>query len=273
MTSGPSSIVPPEALSGVSVGLSVSNSADLARLGLAPRHCDLAVAELARAILIAGGSIVYGGRLVPTGFTQILLDEVRGFAEDRDALTICLAPSEHLKMSNDELLAFIGELHTSAVIVCLDQEGRRVDPTERDLGNPVDIAVGLTALRRHITEISNARVLVGGQLSGYQGSMPGVIEESLMTAQARQPLYAAGGFGGAAAAVANALGYDDLAWAPPDYPAQVDEVRGVLDELAELAVSGLSPDGLEGAERSQLAATHRPGDIAALVVSGLSRLG
>jgi hypothetical protein len=269
--SGPSSIVPAEALSGMSVGLSVSNSADLARLGLATRHCDLAVAELARAILIAGGSIVYGGRLVPTGFTQILLDEVRGFAEDRDALTICLAPSEHLKMSSDELLAFIDELHTSAVIICLDQEGRPVDPAARDPASPVDIPVGLSAMRQHITEISDARVLVGGRLSGYQGLIPGIIEESLMTLRAGQPLYAAGGFGGAAAAVANSLGYDDLVWAPPDYPAQIEDARGALDELAELAAD-LSPDGLEEAERSQLATTHRPGDIAALVVSGLSRL-
>jgi hypothetical protein len=215
---------------------------------------------------------VYGGRLVPTGFTQILLDEVRGFAEDRDALTICLAPSEHLKMSNDELLGFIGELHTSAVIVCLDQEGHRVDPTQRGMASPVDGPIGLTALRQHITEITDARVLVGGQLSGYQGAMPGVIEESLMTVQAGQPLYAAGGFGGAAAAVAKALGYDELTWAPPDYPAQIEDARGPLDKLAELAAGGLSPDGLEDAERAQLAATHRPGDIAALVVSGLSRL-
>ena len=228
--------------------------------------------QSARAILIAGGSIVYGGRLIPTGFTQILLDEVRGFAEDRDALTICLALSEHIKMSNDELMQFIGELHTSAVIVCLDQEGHPVRPIERDTVSPVDVPNGLTALRRHITSICDARVVVGGQLSGFQGLMPGVIEESLMTVKAKQPLYVAGGFGGAAAAVANALGYDDLAWAPPDYPAQIEDVRTALDDLTELAAAGLSADGLEGVERSQLAATHRPGDIAALVVSGLSRL-
>jgi len=268
---GVSTLVPPNSLSGTSVGLSVSDSADLARLGLAGRHCDLAVAELARAILIAGGSIVYGGRLVPTGFTQILLDEVRGFAEDRDALTICLAPSEHQKLSTDELQEYVDELHTSAVIVCLDQRGRPVELAERDLSDPIDVPTSLTALRQYISSISHARVVVGGQLSGYQGSMPGILEEAMIALRAGQPLYAAGGFGGAAAAVAKSLGYDDLAWAPSDYPAHIDDAQNALDQLTELAKADLPVDGLEAADRSQLATTHRPGDIAALVVSGLAR--
>ena len=268
----PTALVPAGALAGVSVGISVSDSADLARLGLARRHCDLAVAEIARAVLIAGGSLIYGGRLVPAGFTQILFDEVRRFADDRDALTVCLALSEHRNLSDDQLVDYMSDLHSSAQIVCLNQEGDELRPTERgDLRAPVDVARSLTSLRRHVTGLTNARVVVGGQLADYQGTMPGVIEESLLSLRARHPLYVAGGFGGAAAAVAAALGYDDLGWAPRDFPAFVDNASDSLTQVTELAKAGLASDGLDSASRRQLAVTHRPGDIAALVVSGLSR--
>jgi SLOG cluster2 len=120
--SGPM-LVPRDALRGVNVGISVSDSADLARLGLAPQHCQMAVAELARAIMIAGGTVVYGGRLVPPGFTDILLDEVRRYREDRDALIICLAETEHRRLSDDELRDRERQLHSSAQIRCLDADG------------------------------------------------------------------------------------------------------------------------------------------------------
>jgi hypothetical protein len=45
-----------DALSGKKVALSVSESADLARLGLTEQHCRLVVAEVGRAIMLAGGN-------------------------------------------------------------------------------------------------------------------------------------------------------------------------------------------------------------------------
>jgi hypothetical protein len=269
--SDPANLVPAGALSGVAVGLSVSDSADLARLGLSPKHCDLAIAEVARALLVAGASLVYGGRLVPTGFTQIVLDEVGRFAEDPDALTVCLAASEHRNLSTDELHRHIDDLPASAEIVCLDEDGSPVDPRERDLAAPIDRPRALSGLRRHVTEVTRARVVVGGQLTGFQGAMPGVVEEALLSLKAGHPLYAAGGFGGAAAAVAAALGHDDLAWAPPGYPAFAENAAEPLAQVAELAAAGLAADGLDAESRRQLAVTHRPADIAALVVLGLAR--
>lgn len=267
----PSTLVPRYALAGVSVGLSVSDSADLARLGLAPGHCDLAVAEIARAVLIAGGSVVYGGRLVPVGFTQILLDEVRRFAEDRDALTICVPMSEHRGLSDDELLSYIDDVHASAQIVCLDQGGDPVSPSSRDHAAIVDVPLALSGMRRHVTAVTQARVVVGGQLADFQGAMPGVVEEALLAIQARHPLYVGGGFGGAAAAVAAKLGHDDFAWTTGAFPAFVENAAESLALLREAASAGLPPDGLDAQSRRQLAVTHRPADIASIVVSGLAR--
>lgn len=266
-------LVPRDALRGTVVGISVSDSADLARLGLTQAHCELAVAELARAIFIAGGTVVYGGRLVPSGFTDILIDELRRYRDDRDALVLCVPEPEHRRLNDAELRRREHELHYSAELVCLDATGAPVDINNRpnELGT-TDPATALTAMRQHITRRCNARVLVGGRLRGYQGLMPGIIEEAIMSINASQPVYAAGGFGGAASAVASALGHDDQSWWPPDYPEGAEDHAGLLADLSKLAPdTTATDDGLSDTERRQLAASHRPGDIASLAITGLGR--
>jgi hypothetical protein len=265
-------LVPADALHGITVGLSVSESADLDRLGLSLRHCELAVAELTRAIVIAGGNVVYGGRLGPGAFTAILLDEVARYGDARRALTICLADSEHRKLSDDELRHQLRQLPLSAEIVCLDVDGNPINRLGGDIPTAsTDPAQALTGMRRHITSICDARIVVGGRLTGYQGTMPGVLEEALLCLRAGKRLYVAGGFGGAAAALTRVLGYDDHGWAPEGFPAGADAAATALAAVASAALGGVPGNGLTDAERAQLAATHRPGDIASLVVTGLSR--
>ncbi len=265
-------LVPPDALRGVTVAISVSDSADLARLGLSHTHCELAVAELARAIFVAGGTLIYGGRLRPAGFTDVLLDEVRRYREDRDALVLCVPISEHQRLSDVEITRMEDELHTSAELICLDVDGNVTDVRDRSsLPRSADSSAGLTAMRRYITGRCDARVLVGGRLQGFEGVLPGVIEEALTSIEAGRPLYVAGGFGGAAATVARALGHDDGAWSPSDYPLGLDEHDGLVDLLRQSVVeTPLPSDGLSDNQRGQLAVTHRPGDIASLTVTGLA---
>lgn len=267
-------LVPAGALTGLDIGISVSDSADLGRLGLTQQHCELAVAELARAVLLAGGNLTYGGRIVPEGFTQILVDEVRRYADGRRALSICLAETEHRKLTDEQLDSIDRRLGTAAALVCLDSQGNELALRSRPpAATTVNPSQALTALRRYITARTDARVVVGGQMRGHQGAMPGVLEEALLSLQDRRPLYVAAGFGGAAAAVARVLGRDVPDWAPPDFPSGADAASVALRHLTDVAAEAVVvEDGLEDAERRQLAVTHRPGDIAALVVVGLARV-
>jgi hypothetical protein len=268
-------LIPTDALKKTDVAISVSDSQDLGRLGLTPDHCRLAVAEVARGILLAGGRITYGGRLRPAGFTQILMDEVRRYGDGRKSLTICVSEDQHREISQDDLKAIDKSLGTSAQLVLLDAAGQEVDLYARQLpvGPDSNPAEALTAMRRFITDRTNARVLVGGQLTNYLGSVPGIIEEAILSMAASQPVYVAGGFGGAAAAVASSLGIDDHAWGPGDFPAGIDQfaVQGALVKLAQLAEKTNVSDGLHEGERKLLAASHRPGDIATLMLLGLAR--
>lgn len=263
-------LVRTDALDGITVALSVSESADLHRLGLSPRHCELAVAELARAIIIAGGNIVYGGRLGAGTFTEILLDEVARYGDARQALRICLPDSEHQKLTDDDLREQRSRLSMAAEIVCLDGSGNPVDRPHEPVPPSAETAAALSGMRRHITASSDARVLVGGRLADYEGAMPGVIEEAILSLRAKQRLYVAGGFGGAAAAIARTLGHDAYSWAPPEFPAGIESASEALVAVSAAGADGVANDGLSVDERAQLATTHRPGDIASLIVVGLN---
>lgn len=270
-------LAPSNALRGVDVGLSVSESVDLARLGLMERHCVVAVAELARAVLISGGTATYGGHLGAGGFTHVLMTEARRFSERKAALTICLPEYVHREIDDRELGAIDRRLGDVAEILCLSSEGEahpvKQRPPAKLEATAIDVAGSLTNMRRYVTSATSARVLIGGKVTGYMGRMPGLFEEALMALEKRQPLYVAGGFGGAAAAIAMAFGYDDYSWAPRDFPDGMQSDAGAQEALAVLRRSAADAvdNGLSDEERSQLAATHRAGDIASLVVRGLSR--
>lgn len=273
-------LVAPDALGGVKIGVSVSDSADLPQLGLAAKHAELAIGEIARAILIAGGNIVYGGRIAPSGFTQTLMHEVRRYGQRRHSLTICVAYPEHRKLTLSDLEAQEDELGTAVRMIYLDAEGRQVDFDEgrTEVGVEVDHPTRMQAyssLRKFMATSADARVVVGGQLRGFQGAMPGVLEEVITSLNAGQPLYLAGGFGGAAAASVKMLGIDSMSWAPAGYPVggSDDVVVSALQTLSRKAGEhdGWRANGLTADQASVLAVSHRPGDLASLVALGLAR--
>ena len=277
-------LLPADALDGIRLGVSVSVSADLATLGLSPRHAELAVAEIARAVLVGGGTLVYGGRVKPSGFTQFLMHEVRRYGRSAEALTLCLAAPEHRKLSRTELDDLDSELGTKGTVVCLDETGVEIEdflssaPSEpQPVTDRCMMQASYGSLRRYLGAITDARVILGGQLCDFQGAMPGVIEEAVVAVQAGQPLYVASGFGGAAALAAQALGIDDLAWAPEGFPSRPidDRIDESIRQLRSAARGGrwsAKSCGLDDIQLRQLAASYRPGEIASLVVNGLAHL-
>lgn len=266
------------------LGVSVSDSADLQQLGLLPRHAELAIGEIARAVLVNGGSLVYGGRVKPSGFTQFLMHEVRRFGRSPEALTLCLAAPEHRKLSRAELDALDRELGSRGTVVCLDEWGTPIEAilsTKKPSADPIQDQplrqASYTALRRYLGEVTNARVILGGQLAAFQGAMPGLIEEAIVAVRSSQPLFVAAGFGGAAALIAQALAIDDLGWAPKGFPARPTDKRidmsiHQLESAADKGPWTVALCGLTDKECRELAASHRPREIASMLVRGLTRI-
>jgi SLOG cluster2 len=277
----PGDLLGPDALKGLRIAISASESPDLGRLGLVETHFRLALGEIARSVLISGGKLCYGGHLEPEGYTAALIQELHRYSRRDRPLQICLAWQEHRKISKADFERQKNELGLFGEIVCLNPEGQAVAwEANRKSAAPepvTDVELcqqSLTGLRRFMATQCNGRVLIGGKRVGFQGRFPGVLEEALISVEANQPLYLAGGFGGVAADIARILGLDDGAW----LPANTDElpIDGrlalALDQLSKLVKSkdpkALS-NGLSTDENRRLAATHRPSEIAALVSLGL----
>jgi hypothetical protein len=266
-------LVPPNALLGKRVAISVSESADLPRLGLDRAHLELAIAELTRAVVFAGGIVVYGGR-IGWGFTAVVLDEAERYGSSGCAFEHYVPYSEHSDMSHDDLEAYESKLSIKSRVMLLDSDGKawRVGESAkacfaRDEVTPAD---ALSAMRIRTSEVSDARVVLGGRVSDFAGALPGVAEEAAQTAITGKPLFVAGGFGGAATLVGRMVNPDLYGWLPQDLPA------GVTPEVND-AISGLLPermaeDGLTDDERALLAQTNRASDVATLSILGLSRL-
>lgn len=273
----------PEALRELRVGVSVSESPDLGRLGLLETHFRLALGEIARALLLGGGLLAYGGHLQPEGYTPFLVHEIERWNRRDQPLLVCLAYSVHRGMALSDLAGFEHDLGLLGRMVCLDPDGAEIDRAAGRGEAPVPVEDpgeqrrALTGMRRYMQRHTSARVLLGGKRSGFQGEIPGLMEEALLAVQAGQPIYLAGGFGGVTADIITALGVDDGSWLPPDPSAGPPDPRW-SDGYARLAAHAARPDwsglgnGLDEEENRRLAATHRPSDIAALVSLGLGRL-
>jgi hypothetical protein len=133
-----------------------------------------------------------------------------------------------------------------------------------------------------------ARVVVGGKLGSFAGVLPGIAEEVLYSLEAGQPLYLVGGFGGAAAAICDAIRTgscpQELTLDAMRSDAKVrathevyerQEIRPGPKELHDRLLAALRkplPDnGLSPAENERLRTTTVLAEMVSLIRQGLSR--
>lgn len=275
-------LLPDNALSGIRLGISVSESSDLARLGLLESHFRLVLGEIARCILVSGGHIVYGGHLDPNGYTAFMVHELARYSRRDRPLQICLSWSEHRTLPLSRLVAEEKALGLYAKIVYLDPDG---NPIEADTGrteeppglpNAETTARSLTGLRRYMTENTHGRLFVGGKREDFQGAMPGLVEEAIMSLEQGKPIYLAGGLGGVTYDLARALGVTGEDWFPAlDRSTSLDDrlAKGLerVTDQARAARRRSLDNGLSGEENQRLSACHRPSEVAALISVGLGR--
>lgn len=215
----------PEGNPMVAVSLAQSDDADHYGLNRSLFHglCD----EIHLYLLMAGYRIGYGGLLrgafkEADGFTRRLRDLAAGhfhrllelleeeteFGPERKPIQNYAPWPGCEGYTEDDLSIFDGR--EMNLIECPIPQGfsfNTLFPNETvfsDAPTPEQRAAwaaGLTAMRRKMTEDCCARIVMGGRLEGFQGLVPGVVEEAWLSLKAGKPLYLLGGFGGAARAL------------------------------------------------------------------------
>lgn len=274
-------LLPQDALKGKCLGISISNSPDLDRLGLLDTHFRMTLGEIARAVVIAGGSIFYGGHLQREGITNFLIEELHRYGRRDRPLKVCLAWSVHRSMSLDQIAEQKEFLGLFGEIIFLSSDGQRLkgpsDEPPLQTFSPEERAYALSGLRAFMATSTDARIVLGGKRADFEGAMPGIVEEVLFSLKHHQPLYLAGGFGGATLDVIRTIRPEFAEWFPPFHgaaepdPRLIDGLTQLRKVLQEYKWNGYE-NGLSENENQLLSASYRPSEIATLVGKGMGHL-
>jgi hypothetical protein len=261
-------------LAGRCIGISISESPDMAVLGLGLEHLQDAMSEIARHLIACGASLAYGGDLREGGFTELLFEIVERYRSRKDEERVLvenyLAWPVHALSTPVKLQSLAETLKGLAELVLLTADGSRMELSQRpSVAQPPDEeewSAGLTAMRNAMATRIDARIALGGRISGYKGNMPGIVEEALIQLGKKSPLYILGGFGGCSLAIAKVMGLAeriDVLSAPATFPG--------LDQFERFAAKDLR-NGLTPSENRLLAKTVHIDEAAALILRGLMKL-
>lgn len=204
-------------LAGRTIALSVSPPEDLAQRGMGPEHFNDALGEVTRQLLALGAKLVYGGDLRSGGITRMLFELAARYyppsirnADYEPAIIDVIPYYAHAELSSEDISAWEAEFAGIGRLLFMRPDGdgawdaherpRDLPPASRD-----EWADSLAAMREYVTRSTDARIVVGGRMSGYLGRAPGVIEEANASLSRRKPLFVVGGFGGAAGVIARSL--------------------------------------------------------------------
>ncbi len=263
-----------EPLSQMAIAISISESDDLAVLGLAEEHLRDAMTEISRHLLAMGARLVYGGDLRDNGYTKLLFELVARHRRDADvgdvrpAIVNYLPWPVHSMKSWEYLSGLREDLEGIGELYCLDKEGRALADDAQGGQNPPnfsddDWASSLTAMRRAQTEAIDARIVLGGRVTKFKGRMPGIAEETEFALRSKQPLFLLGGFGGCARDIASDMGLMPTVGKSASWPGR--------NELSSWRASDMA-NGLELDETRTLARTVHVDQAVALILRGMLRL-
>lgn len=296
--------------------VSISDSDDARKYGLSRQHFDTLSDEIHLYLLLAGLKIAYGGALKgefsgASNVTLRLFELVRAYSKLAEGVNAAPLKGAILNVAPWPLRLSYGDAEWKLFgTIALYEEGPRPNlPWTDDVVFPSVAgsrsfdsdtpqrryawAQGLTAMRERVTALSQARLVIGGRMQGFEGLVPGVVEEAWLSLVQKKPLYVVGGFGGAARAVSDQLvgiarpefSNESATQQIPDYAPSValygqhggafHSMAQMGEDLAAHRKAGLAKalnNGLDEQENLELIASTDAQRIAHLVLRGLGQL-
>jgi SLOG-like protein len=190
-------------LTGLRVGLSVSESDDLKERGFTAAGMNRLTVRLSSALLAKGATLAFGHDWRQAGIMEAVCRgalDAFGYPWDEESrpLVLNLVPWPNKTEVRQEVLTRMPgvlAIREGGLPAELEEEARQREDAKTD---PYFRARGLTHLRRRLAEETGARICLGGKERLFQGRYPGILEEALFTLEAGRPLYLVGLLGGAA---------------------------------------------------------------------------
>lgn len=279
-------------LKGKNVAISVSEAPDSDVLGYGKEMIRDLTIELSRHLLIAGAKMLYGGDLRKDGYTELFCDlslQYKDYQGGADRETIFFqnyfAWPIHLYFSNEIKMQYVNSRVNQIFVDCPEEysgdKSKPISPVNNE--NNYAIALSLLKMRKQMEDEANARVILGGRTSGFNGFMAGIIEEFVQAVQKRHPVYLLGGFGGAASLLAslikNEKGIDVLIAEAKKTQRYSDfmsycQKKGIdmgYDKLKEIVSAGIAclDNGLSTEENNLLLQSTDVIEIVGLIIKGL----
>lgn len=205
------------ALANHTIGISISESGMMEERGLSVDHLKDVMVEGARYLLAAGYSIAYGGDINYSdgfNFVNLLKDMVLTYRADykqKNArvtnyvaypLSRLIKPS--LEASLIEAIKFVHVPPAAHLPFDSAADGSALLKGET-VEDQFRFSECLTAMRMQMNAAIDARIVLGGKLTGYKGKYPGLLEEVLIAVKSAKPVYLIGAFGGCTAAIIEAI--------------------------------------------------------------------
>ena len=196
-----------DVLSDMKVGISISEviSAGFSDHHIHADHLVRLAQDIARHLLARSATLIYGGDLRPSGFTEFILDEAR-ILKDRLGET---APHVEnylawpLYVSDTDVTAWRAKYHqVMQTVECKipDDVANGIDKETflppNTCHNSYIWSRCLTEMRKKSISSSTVRICAGGKLTEYKGKMPGVLEEIILAINEQKPIFLLGAFGG-----------------------------------------------------------------------------
>ncbi|HNP96116.1 MAG TPA: TIR domain-containing protein [Cyclobacteriaceae bacterium] len=196
-----------EILSNKRVGISISEvlSVEFSDHHIHADHLVRLAQDIARHLLARSATVIYGGDLRPSGFTEFILDEAR-ILKDRLGETVPHVVNYlawPLYVSDTDVTAWRARYHHVMETIECEIPGDVADSLDKETflqpntcQNSYIWSRCLTEMRKKSISSSTARICSGGKLADYKGKMPGVLEEIILTINEQKPIFLLGGFGG-----------------------------------------------------------------------------
>ena len=201
-------------LSGKNIAVSVSEAPDSNMMGYGSAMIKDLVIELSRHLLIAGAKMMYGGDLRSGGYTELFSELSLQYKEyqnnvERDTYFFrnYFAWPIWLNFTPETKLQYLNSRVEPIFVDCPEEytgdKEKPIAPINDD--NNLIWSYSLLKMRHQMESESDARVILGGRMTGFSGFMPGIIEEFVKAVSMNHPIYLLGGFGGVASALSALL--------------------------------------------------------------------